>query len=565
MSTNQTYSVDIHTGVKIPTRDGVLLNATVYRPQTSARVPAVFTLTPYIADSYHDRAYYFARHGLAYALVDWRGRGSSGGDFIMPTFDSADGTDIVNWLAAQPWCDGQVAMWGGSAAGVNQLQTLRHFPPGLATIAPAAAGSPRLISAFDGPMRLNHMLRYLVLVSGKTVNWNLFFQTDYWIEKYRAFYKQHLPYTQLDSFLLFPSEHFQELLSLSPSDLAPRAGVWTPEKFQRINIPILSLCGQYDEMSGAQLTWRSQHERWGTPKAVANHYVVIGPWDHAGTRTPMRDIGGWRFGEAALVDMNQLHLDWYRWTMQGGPKPAFLKNNIVYYVTGLEQWRYADSLASVANQTQRLYLTSTAGQANDVFHAGRLTAEAPTQAEPDRFVYDPLDTRPGELETEEVKAYITDERYALRLMGNGVIYHSAPFAQDTIIAGRVKLKVWLSLDTPDTDFEVTLAEIQPDGTHMRLTTDQLRARYRDGLDEEKLVPEGEIIPYVFEHFNFFARRIRKGSRLRLTLKCPNSIWRQKNYNSARRVEEQSGADARTAHITVYHDAEHPSYLDLPIL
>src|ERR1051325_7156720 len=62
---------DIRWGVKIPMRDGVQLNATLYLPQSgTAKTPAVFTLTPYISDTYHERGAYFAAHGYAFALVD---------------------------------------------------------------------------------------------------------------------------------------------------------------------------------------------------------------------------------------------------------------------------------------------------------------------------------------------------------------------------------------------------------------------------------------------------------------------------------------------------------------
>ncbi len=59
--------------------------------------------------------------------------------------------------------------------------------------------------------------------------------------------------------------------------------------------------------------------------------------------------------------------------------------------------------------------------------------------------------------------------------------------------------------------------------------------------------------------------VGKGSRLRLTFASPNSIQLQKNYNSGGVVADETGADAHTAHITLYHDAEHPSYLELPIV
>src|SRR5437764_7224146 len=137
---------DLRWAVKVPLRDKVELNATLYLPKsanaTAGRTPVIFTLTPYISDSYHARAAYFASHGYAFALVDVRGRGNAGGDFEPFAHDARDGYDVVEWFAKQPFCDGKVAMWGGSYAGFDQWATAKELPPHLATIVPAAAAHP---------------------------------------------------------------------------------------------------------------------------------------------------------------------------------------------------------------------------------------------------------------------------------------------------------------------------------------------------------------------------------------------------------------------------------------
>jgi hypothetical protein len=160
---------------------------------------------------------------------------------------------------------------------------------------------------------------------------------------------------------------------------------------------------------------------------------------------------------------------------------------------------------------------------------------------------------------------LTDQRYALNLFGNGLIYHSAPFAKATEVTGYLKLEVWIAMDVPDTDFQVTVSEIMLDGSHILLSQDWLRARYRESLRQETLVVPGEIDRYEFDGFTFFSRQIARGSRLRLVITCPNSIYAQKNYNSGGVVAEESEQDARTAHVTLYHDGEHPSFLELPIV
>src|SRR5215472_14613106 len=74
--------IDLVWSQKIPVRDGVKLNATLFKPSGSpGPLPVIFTLTPYISDTYHARATYFAQHGYVFVLADVRGRGNSEGTF----------------------------------------------------------------------------------------------------------------------------------------------------------------------------------------------------------------------------------------------------------------------------------------------------------------------------------------------------------------------------------------------------------------------------------------------------------------------------------------------------
>jgi putative CocE/NonD family hydrolase len=338
----------------------------------------------------------------------------------------------------------------------------------------------------------------------------------------------------------------------------------TPEQFARIDIPILTITGHYDGDQTGAMHYYHDHMRYGSPSARDRHYLIIGPWDHAGTRTPNREVGGLKFGERSMLDLNNLHREWYDWTMKNGPQPAFLKQRVACYVVGAEEWKYAPSLEALASGKRTLFLNSTESGANDPLHSGTLDPQKPTgQLSYDRYVYDPLDLRPGALETAGNPNYLTDETEPLHLFGDGLVYHSAPFEEDTEISGNVRLVAWIAMDVPDTDFEANLYEILPNGGSVLLTGDAMRARYRESPRKPSPVDPGQIVKYEFRGFTFFSRRIAKGSRLRLMLRSPNSIQVEKNYNSGGAVANESGKDARTAHIALYHDAEHASYLELP--
>jgi len=564
-STLPAQDVDLLWGVKIPMRDGVRLNATVFKPKAMpAPLPVIFTLTPYIADSYEDRASYFARHGYVFALVDVRGRGNSEGDFEPFANEARDGYDIVEWLARQPWSNGKIAMWGGSYAGFDQWATLKEHPPHLATIVPAAAAAAAVDFPFYNGMFGPYIIQWLTFTSGKTGNPKQFGDSTFWTEKFRERYTRNLPFRELDQIVGNTSTVFQKWLDHPQPDAYWDAMYPTPEQFAQIDIPILTITGHYDGDQIGAMHYYRDHMRYGSPSARDRHYLIVGPWDHAGTRTPNREVGGLKFGEASMLDLNNLHREWYDWTMKSGPKPAFLKQRVAYYLVGPEEWKYAASLETVANSTRTLFLRSTCG-ASDALHSGSLDPERPMeQMAYDRYVYDPLDLRPGALETGGNPNSLTDETEPLHLFGDGLIYHSAPFEEDTEINGYVHLVASIAMDVPDTDFEAALYEMLPNGGSVFLTGDSLRARYRESTRKPSPVDPGQIVKYDFRGFTWFSRRIAKGSRLRLMLRSPNSIFLEKNYNSGGAVASESGKDARIAHISLYHDAEHASYLELPV-
>ena len=559
--------VDFQWGVKIPLRDGVKLNATLYRPQAQRDpLPCVFTLTPYIAQSYHDRAMYFAAHGYVFLTIDVRGRGNSEGEFTPLLQEAHDGHDVVEWLAQQKYCNGKITMWGGSYAGYDQWATAKEFPPHLATIVPVAAP----YAGVDFPRHNNiaypYDMQWLTFTSGHAGQEKIFGDDKFWIAKYRQMYEAHSAFRQFDTLLGNPSPIFQTWVDHPTMDAYWDSYNPSDDQFAKIDLPILTITGQYDGDQPGALTFYAQHMAHASAHAKAQHYLVIGPWDHPGTRTPQADVGGLKFGPASLLDMNKLHKDWYDWTLKGGPRPEFLKDRVAYYVlgAGAEQWRYAPSLDAVSAESRALYLDSRDGCADDLFASGALGADKATGAKPDHYVYDPLDTSSAKVQSVSAPNYLTDQRILLQQSGKYLFYHTAAFEKEVDIAGFFKLSVWLALDQPDTDFYAVVWEVLPDGSAVFLADDTLRARYRGGDRAGKLVPKGVVQRYDFTRFPFVARRLQAGSRLRLVFAPLNTLYAEKNYNSGGVVAEETGKDAHTVTVRLYHDAQHPSALYVPI-
>ena len=557
--------VDYQWGLRIPMADGTELNATVYRPKNSEGqpLPSIVTITPYISDRYHPDAQYFARNGFAFLIVDTRGRGNSEGEFrALGIEDGTDGRDVVEWIAKQPWSDGNVMMRGGSYGGYNQWATARYFPKGLKSIVPIA--SP--FHGVDFPMNYNvaypYSIRWLTLTSGVTPQGRTFGDSDFWNRKFLEYHQSGRPFADLDDIVGVANPQFDEWLSHPVQDAYWLARVPDGEAFSSFDLPILTITGYYDGDQPGAMEYYRRHMEFGNDRGKANHYLVIGPWNHSGTRIPVQDFGGLKFGDAMMFDAFALDRDWYNWTLGKGSRPDFIKDRVNWFVAGANTWKSAASLSQISTDSLEFYLRSD-GSAQSVFHSGVLSDVLAEATDVDHYTYDPLDTRKAEVVPSD--DYIIDQTEVVMTDGDGLIYHSAPFAESTEITGYIQFDTWLEADVPDTDVNATLYEILADGTSIALTGQTLRLRHRDSLAEENMMTPGTIEHVVFDNFYFFSRLIAEGSRLRLFVRPANGLAQQRHYNGASPVAHQSAADATTAVVRLHLGGETPTRLTLPVV
>lgn len=550
--------IQMQFGVEIPLRDGVKLGATIYKPlHMNKPLPVILYLSPYPGDPEHPSGTYYARRGYIYAHVDVRGRGDSQGIFNPMMQEAQDGYDVVEWLAKQPWCNGEVAMWGGSYNGYDQWATASAHPPHLKTIVPVASVRP----AVDFPMRNgiveSYAMQWLTLTSGKPLFMDIFANGEYWNDVNTRMFNGKIPFDKLDDLAGNKTTVFQTWIQHPDFDSYWQKMALTREQVANIDMPVLAITGQADGDQQGTLSYYEDHRTSRNPKTLDMYYLVIGPWNHGGTRRPQRKIGNVEFGPASLLDVLRLQKEWYDWTMKDGSKPGFLKEHVAYYVegTGAECWKYAESLDTLPTGSDLYYLGSGSGSGNaaDIYHSGVLAA-TPNDDAPDAFVSDPNDLSAAKPSPAEGGA---------DLHGNGVVYTTAPFSKTTELDGFTDLRLWLKVDAPDTDLEYDLYLVAPNGTTRELTGDVLRARYRNGKEHPEFLKPNQPEEFKFPHGQWFSHRAVAGSRLRLVISALNTPDYEKNWNSRKPVAEQSGADARVAHIQVLHDAGHRSTLRVP--
>lgn len=570
---------DIQMSRMIPMRDGVSLEAWITKPShASGRLPAVLELTQYDIDSgRRGESVALAKRGFAFVQALTRGRGLSGGikEGSLGLQVGRDGYDLVEWIARQPWCDGHVFMYGGSFVGMTQWRTAAQHPPHLTGIAPYVPIYP----GWDVPNTNGIPQAWSAVIlgytAGRTLNTGFAANPEYWQGKILEQYAAYRPFGELDEAIGIAQDdwwmedgqgHRNSFMKTWLDHVGDRA--WnlasapTAQDFAAMGFPILAATGFFDDDQPGALRYYRDFMVHAPSAQTGRSYLVIGPWDHGGTQHPQKTIMGLAIPDTAVLDMDKLHADWYDWILGHGPRPALLKDHVNNFMLGAEEWRHAPSLdAASSGRTLDLYLSARDGSPLSVFHSGSLETQAPAHQAPAIIISDP-----HELPELAMATYLADEDLTSQFRDfqkRAIVFHSAPQEHDEEIAGHIRLKLIVESDVPDFDLWAQVLMVRPDGSAVRLGEDIRRARFRNDPFNQELLKPGQIVEIPFE-FYWMARRIPAGARLRLTIAPLNSPNYQKNYNTGGRIGYENIADARIAHIRLFHDHEHASLLRLPL-
>ncbi len=556
--------VQITWDYKIPMRDGVKLSATVYRdPRQTKPLPVILTLTPYIAEHAAKQGTYFAQNGYVFVAVDARGRGNSDGAFIPGRVEAKDGYDAIEWIARQPWCDGKVATWGGSWLGFTQWSIAKEFPPHLKAMAPTAAVYPGVDYPQPDGIFMSYTLQWLMYVHGRALNTGLFNTPAFWSSAEWQQVTTGRPFQDLEDLTGVKGTVFRTWIAHPREDAFWQAITPRPDHYARLRIPILTITGHYDDDQKGALTYYDRHMANGPKDVTARHWLVIGPWDHGGTRRPQPELGGVTFGPESAMNMEELHKAWYDHVLKGAAAPEFLKERVACFIMGRNAWIYAADLKQVEGTPMKLELDLAGAIPGDVTRSGRLLAQTPPTTATTTLISDPRFLPPrDELDIDDPQ-YLKDQHRAYSDLRSQVVWHSAPFPAETVLAGRPHLRLQLASDQPDADLSIDLHEVLPDGSAIYLSHAAIRLRYRKGtVDAIPMVP-GKPERVDIPAMDFFARSIAKGSRLRLIVNAGPRFGWQRNSHTGGNLSSEPASAGRIAKITLMTGADSGSSLELP--
>jgi uncharacterized protein len=563
--------------VLVAMRDGVKLAVDIYRPDTAEKLPALLAFSIYNKDlqgpdvaaalppqpawsslwagllEAGDTKFLVSR-GYIHVIGSPRGVGKSEGGGSRQW----DSYDLIEWIAAQPWCDGKVGMVGISGFGAEQFHAAKQNPPHLKAIFPFdPRGAYGTLGSFreEYPGGVIHLFRYLImhfaaLHGTKGRPGPLPPEREVlWEEAMRN--PDYRMYPHLYNVLTQKGQHMPPYFDLLIDPYDKEEIVESAEKaLSTITIPAYTGCGWYaytykTHLNGAQ----NYFEKIPSPKKL----MFLGP---AHLERPFHTL-------------HSEILRWHDHWLKGIDTGVMNEPPVRYWLMGANEWRTGTDWPLPETQWTKLYLTSWERLRTAPFTPGSVDDELP----PDAFVQMP----PTQTNAVQTLRYMTD-----------------PLPQDVLVAGPSVLNLFAEIDQDDTNWIVTLKDIGPDpsvrtvregerelprNVHEReVTRGWLKASHR-ALDpkrskpwrpwhpltrkaQKKVVP-GEINEYAIE-IMATANLFRKGHRICVEIASADMPTGVGGATNAEYIPNHVCSSRTTLH-KIYHDARRPSHLLLPII
>lgn len=506
--------------LSVAMRDGVKLATDVYLPSTHGAFPVVLVRTPYNKNGAAGLGNDGAARGYAIVAQDVRGRYASEGENLPFDRDVDDGRETIEWVARQPWCNGRIGTWGGSAGAITQFQM-------------AASGTQHIAAQH---LIVGAPSLYDVVYLGGVFR--------------KSLIEDWLRMTQ------WSSNALPRWVGHPRYDDYWRARDAT-RHYAKINAPAVHIGGYWDIFAQATIDAFVGYQTRGGPKARGRQKLILGPWPHG----VLQEKAGELTFRGAKKPPGDVHDAW-RWFdhwLKGAANGIDRAPAVTYYVIGDTSdtnapgnvWRTASTWPPVKATPTRYY-----------FHGDRsLSTSKPGTHAPLTYTYDPKNPAPtvGGIQLTIPSGPFDQKKVEER--ADVLVFTSAPLTEPLEVTGRVRVKLWISSDAPDTDFLAKLCDVYPDGRSFNLCEGALRARFRDGLEREKLLEQDRVYPLEIDLWSTSVI-FNRGHRLRVQVTSSSAPGYDPNPNTG---EPFRGSErVRVVRNSVFVDAHHPSHIVLPV-
>ncbi|MCE2895037.1 MAG: CocE/NonD family hydrolase [Flammeovirgaceae bacterium] len=584
--------------VMMPMRDGIKLATDIYRPKGDAKVPIVFSRTPYNFNTWGDgemrtrgleAAYDAVQRGYAYVVQNERGRFFSEGQWDILGTPTTDGYDAFEWMSRQSWSNGKIGVIGCSSTAEWQMAVASLNHPALAAMVAQGfgAGVGRVGEFYEQGNWFRGGAQQMLFTSWLYGTQNDAFRptfpkdiTQEDLVRVQRFYDmatempkvdwaqalRHLPVQDIIKNVNGQKGVYEDMIRRKPNDPAWFKGGLYHDNMP-MNVPAYWFVSWYDVSSSPNLTLFNQMRKNPNKEIADNQYLVIAPTLHcAYKRATENTVVGERSMGDARLNYDELTWGWFDMLLKG-QQNDFKKNTarVKYFTMGSNKWQTSETWPP-AKAVMTEYFLSSEGKANTRNGNGTLVAKIPSSDKPDAFTYDPANP---------VSSYggnvcctgnaVTGgafDQSQMELRDDILVYTSEPLKEGMEVSGFIESTLYLSSDVKDTDVTIKLIDVYPDGKAYNLDETIQRARYRDGYEKEVWMEKGNVYKVKLSPMstsNYF----EAGHRVRIEVAGSNFPRFERNMNTGgNNFDESVGV---VAHTQIHHSKKYPSVVRLPIV
>ncbi len=543
----------------ITMRDGTKLAALILRPAqdgkpVSTPLPVIWTHNRYHREGIFAWPWLqtLLKYGYIIVSVDVRGSGASYGTYrgLFSPEETRDAYDITEWLAVQPWSDGNIGMFGRSYLGITQYMAAGTAPPHLKAIFPEMSEFDHYSFIYPGGVFHEDFFRqWGNMVNGLDSDGSAV-DEDTNKAMLQAALKEHAG--NPDVFDTYSPLHYRD--SVSTMTGTQLYSVNNPANYLKeirsSGVPAYHWVGWYDMFPKDALLWYSN--------LTNPQKIVIGPWAHP---------------QLGSLDLATEELRWYDYWLKGIDNGVMSEAPIYYYTMGDGKnsgWHSAWKWPLPNQKLTNYYFDGTKSDSVDSVNDGSLSLAFPeTTSGVDKYRVD-YSTTSGTATRWTAGYNVMSPVYPNTMIDNdekGLTYTTPPLTAEVEVTGHPVVHLWVTSSATDGDFFVYLEDVSEARFSKYITEGNLRASHRAvstapyeylGLPYHRSYAEDiadlpdqpvelvfDLLPtsYVFD----------VGHRIRVTITCADK-------DTALTPELDSPPT-----VQLYREADHASYIVLPII
>lgn len=524
----------VNDSIVIPMKDGAEVSVVLVQRKgnTTTKKSAILVASIY-AGTNETAAMLSASKGYIGVIANTRGKRLSKSDIKPLEHEHTDVYEVIDWISKQSWSNQKVAMFGGSYNGFAQWASMKHnVHPALKTIVPMVAIAPGI----DYPMENNVLHNYsyswnFYVTNNKFLDFDASNDFNRWNTLKSTWYKTGVAFNKLDSLDGQVNTLWNTYMQHPSYDDYWKKMIPYKEEFAKIDIPILTITGYYDDSQRGAMYYYNQHHKYAKNP---NHYLLVGPYDHWTAQTkPQESLRNYKLDKSALVNIEEdVIYQWFDSIFNGKEKPSILKDKVNFQVMDTDTWMHKPSLNAMTNDTLTYYLSATkTDNFLELKSEENLSKVHMTVDFKDRESMTNTEYYPWPLEKDNIN------------LNDGLIFKSEVLKEDVLINGSFTGNLEFSINKKDVDYSVIVYQLTPKNKYFHLSYYIGRASYAKDREQRNLLTPNQKTQVSFDNSKLISKKLEKGSRIVVVVNVNKNNNAQINYGTGRDVNIESIKDA----------------------